>query len=108
MIRAVGLILGLLLGISLAMGSVAHATEGFAPTQALHEMLDDGSSSGPISSDDDKSLPHAHACHCHHIGVPQTPFDHGLGRVVMRLLAPSPTRPLPTLRPQAPSRPPQA
>lgn len=108
MFRALAMIFGFILGISLAIGSVAHATEGFAPTANLHAMLDDDDPNSPMSPDEGKSSPHAPLCHCHHVGVPHASSDITPDWALTVLLAASPARPLSSLRPQVPSKPPQA
>ena len=71
--RLSALFLGLLLVLTLGLGSVAHASEGVSCVEATAASTlehSDGDAD-QVPADADKAYPHHHGgCHGHHVGVP--------------------------------------
>lgn len=107
MVRALTFLFGLMLCLSVAVGSVAHAAEGPLPLESSCAVMDshDGNSG---SSDTDKAMSQDHACHGHHVGVPHLGLAAPATSELARVLIASTERALPSIRARTPIRPPRA
>ncbi|MGN6622335.1 MAG: hypothetical protein ACTHKR_14900 [Sphingomonas sp.] len=107
MARVVAFLFGLMLCLSVSVGSVAHAAEGPMPLESscavMYSHEDDGG-----SGDTDKALSQGHACHGHHVGVPHFGVAAAATPELVRVLIASTERALPSIRARTPIRPPRA
>jgi len=107
MVRVIAFLLGLMLCLSVAVGSVAHAAEGPLPLESSCAVMDSHDDDGS-SSDTDKAMSQDHACHGHHVGVPHFGVAAPATPELVRVLIASTERALPSARLRAPIRPPRA
>ena len=107
MARVIGSLFGLMLCLSVSVGSVAHAAEGPLPLESSCAVMD-GHDDDDSSSDTDKAMSQGHACHGHHVGVPHFGVAAPATPELVRVLIASTERALPSIRARTPIRPPRA
>lgn len=108
MARLVAFIFGLMLCLSVAIGSVAHAAEGPLPLESSCAVVGDHGDDDGGSSGAGKAISDSHACHGHHIGVPLGGVAAPARGDLTPLMIATSERPLPSARLRTPIRPPRA
>ena len=108
MVRLIALVLGIMLCLSVAVGSVAHAAEGLVPLEASSSVISDLSDAESGSPDAHNAAPNGHSCHGHHVGVPHLGVATPNGVAPARVMTVFLERALPSARLRAPIRPPRA